>query len=137
MVIVATLTPDTLIPSTGAILQHRLGARKAAAMDLEAACTGFVYALSTADAFIRTGAMSRILVVGAEVLSRWLDWTDRGTCILFGDGAGAAVLEADTRPGILRRRIERVVPVHSGGREPPPPHGRPGGRTWPVHQDDR
>jgi 3-oxoacyl-[acyl-carrier-protein] synthase-3 len=105
MVIVATLTPDTLIPSTGAILQHRLGARKAAAMDLEAACTGFVYALSTADAFIRTGAMSRILVVGAEVLSRWLDWTDRGTCILFGDGAGAAVLEADTRPGILSTHL--------------------------------
>ncbi len=100
LILVATLTPDALIPSTAAILQHHLGAKRAAAMDIEAACTGFIYAMATADQFIRTGFSSRILIVGAEVLSRWVDWQDRSTCILFGDGAGAAVLAADTRPGI-------------------------------------
>jgi 3-oxoacyl-[acyl-carrier-protein] synthase-3 len=105
LVIVATLTPDTLIPSTASIVQHRLGARKAAAFDLEAACTGFVYALSVADKFIRCGDCRHVLVVGAEVLSRWVDWTDRTTCVLFADGAGAAVLSADREPGVLTTHL--------------------------------
>ncbi len=105
LVIVATLTPDTLIPSTACIVQHRLGAKKAAAFDLEAACTGFVYALSVADKFIRCGDCRNALVIGAEILSRWTDWTDRTTCVLFADGAGAAVVSADTRPGILTTHL--------------------------------
>jgi 3-oxoacyl-[acyl-carrier-protein] synthase-3 len=105
MIIVATFTPDHLIPSTACILQHALGAHRASAMDLEAACTGFIYALAVADQFIRTGVNKKILVMGAEVLSRWVDWEDRGTCILFGDGAGAAVLTPDTRPGIMTTQL--------------------------------
>lgn len=95
LIIVATTTPDYPFPSTAALLQARLGADKAAAFDIQAVCTGFIYALSTADQFIRSGMYGKILIVGAEVLSRLLDWTDRTTCILFGDGAGAVVLEAD------------------------------------------
>ncbi len=95
LIIVATTTPDYPFPSTAALLQARLGAVKAAAFDVQAVCTGFVYALATADQFIRSGMYRKILVVGAEVLSRLLDWNDRTTCILFGDGAGAVVLEAD------------------------------------------
>ena len=105
MVIVATLTPDHLIPSTACVLQHELGADKAAAMDLEAACTGFIYALAVADQFIRSGTYDKILVTGAEVLSRWIDWEDRGTCIIFGDGAGAAVLAPDTSPGVMTTHL--------------------------------
>jgi 3-oxoacyl-[acyl-carrier-protein] synthase-3 len=105
LIIVATLTPDSLIPSTAAILQNMLGAKKAGAMDLEAACTGFVYALSVADAFIRSEKARTVLVVGAEVLSRWVDWEDRGTCVIFADGAGAAVVTADTAPGILSTHL--------------------------------
>jgi 3-oxoacyl-[acyl-carrier-protein] synthase-3 len=101
LVIVATLTPDMLIPSTAAILQNALGAKRAGAMDLEAACSGFVYGVAVADAFIRSGGIRTALVVGAEVLSRWINWEDRTTCVIFGDGAGAAVLTADERPGIL------------------------------------
>ncbi len=105
LVIVATLTPDALIPSTASIVQHRLGAKKVAAFDLEAACTGFVYALSVADKFIRCGDCRNALVIGSEVLSRWTDWTERTTCVLFADGAGAAVVSADTRPGILTTHL--------------------------------
>ena len=106
LVIVATTTPDYPFPSTAALLQARLGADKAAAFDIQAVCTGFIYALSTADQFIRSGMYSKILVVGAEVLSRLIDWTDRTTCILFGDGAGAVVLEADeSERGIISSHL--------------------------------
>ncbi len=93
LVIVATCTPDYQFPATAALLQHRLGCT-AAAFDLEAACSGFVYGLVVAQQFIATGAVDTVLVVGAEVMSRILDWTDRNTCVLFGDGAGAAVVQA-------------------------------------------
>ncbi len=105
LVIVATSTPDQVFPSTACALQARLGAVGAAAFDLQAACSGFVYALSMADALIRTGAHRRALVVGAEVYSRLLDWNDRATCVLFGDGAGAVVVEAAETPGILACRL--------------------------------
>ena len=92
LIIVATITPDHFFPSTAALVQRNIGATKAAAFDLEAACTGFIYGLSVADQFIKTGMYETILVVGAEVLSRYIDWEDRTTAVLFGDGAGAAVL---------------------------------------------
>ena len=102
LIIVATSTPDYIFPSTAALLQARLGITNgAAAFDLQAVCTGFAYALATAEKFIRSGSHKRALVVGAEVFSRILDWNDRGTCVLFGDGAGAVVLEASDKPGIL------------------------------------
>lgn len=102
LIIVATSTPDYIFPSTAALLQARLGiVNGGAAFDLQAVCTGFAYALATAEKFIRSGSNQRALVVGAEVFSRILDWNDRGTCVLFGDGAGAVVLEASGRPGIL------------------------------------
>jgi len=101
LIIVATSTPDMIFPSTACILQNKLGANGGAAFDLQAVCSGFVYALSVADAMIQTGAANRALVVGAEVFSRILDFKDRTTCVLFGDGAGAVVLEASERPGIL------------------------------------
>ncbi len=92
LIIVATITPDHFFPSTAALVQRNIGATKAAAFDLEAACTGFIYGLSVADQFIKTGMYETILVVGAEVLSRYINWEDRTTAVLFGDGAGAAVL---------------------------------------------
>jgi len=102
LIIVATSTPDYIFPSTAALLQSKLGiVNGGAAFDLQAVCTGFAYALSTAEKFIRSGSHKRALVVGAEVFSRILDWNDRGTCVLFGDGAGAVVLEASDKPGIL------------------------------------
>lgn len=101
LIIVATSTPDMIFPSTACILQNKLGANGGAAFDVQAVCSGFVYALSVADAMIQTGAANRALVVGAEVFSRILDFKDRTTCVLFGDGAGAVVLEASERPGIL------------------------------------
>ncbi len=102
LIIVATSTPDYIFPSTATLLQARLGITNGgAAFDLQAVCTGFAYALATAEKFIRSGSHKRALVVGAEVFSRILDWSDRGTCVLFGDGAGAVVLEASERPGIL------------------------------------
>lgn len=94
LIIVATVTPDYPFPSTACILQSNLKARNAAAFDISAACSGFIFALSTVDKYIRTGAVKKALVVGAEVLSRIVDWTDRNSCILFGDGAGAVVVEA-------------------------------------------
>jgi 3-oxoacyl-[acyl-carrier-protein] synthase III len=102
LILVATSTPDYIFPSTAALLQSRLGIRNGgAAFDLQAVCSGFIYALAVADKFIRSGSHRRALVVGTEVFSRILDWSDRGTCVLFGDGAGAVVLEASERPGIL------------------------------------
>jgi 3-oxoacyl-[acyl-carrier-protein] synthase-3 len=101
LIIVATSTPDMIFPSTACILQAKLGASGCPAFDVQAVCSGFVYALTVADSLIRTGAASRALVVGAEVFSRILDFNDRGTCVLFGDGAGAVVLEASDQPGIL------------------------------------
>jgi 3-oxoacyl-[acyl-carrier-protein] synthase-3 len=101
LIIVATSTPDMVFPSTACILQHKLGASGGAAFDVQAVCSGFVYALTVADAMIQSGAANRALVVGAEVFSRLLDFKDRTTCVLFGDGAGAVVLEASDKPGIL------------------------------------
>ena len=101
LIVVATSTPDMVFPSTACLLQHKLGAEGGAAFDVQAVCSGFVYALSVADAMIQTGAANKALVVGAEVFSRILDFNDRTTCVLFGDGAGAVVLEASETPGIL------------------------------------
>ena len=101
MIVLGTTTPDFIFPSTACLVQARLGANGCAAFDVNAACSGFMYALGIADKFIRCGQMKKILVIGAETLSRMVDWTDRSTCVLFGDGAGAVVLEADTEPGIL------------------------------------
>lgn len=92
MILVATVTPDVPMPATAVYVQQKLGARACPAMDLSAACAGFVFALSIADQFIRTGAMRYVMVIGVEMLSRAVDWTDRSTCVLFGDGAGAVVL---------------------------------------------
>ena len=100
LIIVATSTPDFIFPSTACLVQAKLGAKDCAAFDLQAVCSGFVYALSTADKFIRSGQHKCALVIGAEVFSRILDWNDRGTCVLFGDGAGAVVLRASETPGI-------------------------------------
>jgi len=101
LIIVATSTPDMVFPSTAAILQNKLGIAGCPAFDVQAVCSGFVYALTVADAMIRTGSASKALVIGAEVFSRILDFRDRTTCVLFGDGAGAVVLEASETPGIL------------------------------------
>jgi 3-oxoacyl-[acyl-carrier-protein] synthase-3 len=101
LIIVATSTPDMVFPSTACILQNKLGANGCAAFDVQAVCSGFVYALTVADAMIKAGAAKKALVIGAEVFSRILDFTDRTTCVLFGDGAGAVVLEASQTPGIL------------------------------------
>jgi 3-oxoacyl-[acyl-carrier-protein] synthase-3 len=105
LIIVATSTPDYIFPSTACLLQAKLGIKGCAAFDVQAVCTGFLYALATADSFIRTGMNQKVLVVGAEVFSRILDWNDRGTCVLFGDGAGAVVLSADAKPGIHATRL--------------------------------
>lgn len=101
LIIVATSTPDMVFPSAAAILQNKLGVAGCAAFDVQAVCSGFVYALTVADAMIRTGSAKCALVIGAEVFSRILDFSDRTTCVLFGDGAGAVVLEASETPGIL------------------------------------
>lgn len=105
LIIVATATPDMQFPSTACILQDKLGVHGFAAFDVQAVCAGFVYALATADQFIRGGMAKRALVVGTEVFSRLLDWNDRTTCVLFGDGAGAVVLEASAEPGLLMSRL--------------------------------
>jgi 3-oxoacyl-[acyl-carrier-protein] synthase III len=101
LIIVATSTPDMVFPSSACILQNKLGIAGCAAFDVQAVCSGFVYALTVADALIKTGAANKALVIGAEVFSRILDFSDRTTCVLFGDGAGAVVLEASETPGIL------------------------------------
>ncbi|HIE55801.1 MAG TPA: ketoacyl-ACP synthase III, partial [Chromatiaceae bacterium] len=105
LIILATTTPDKIFPSTACLLQQRLGNHGCAAFDIQAVCTGFIYALAVADKFIRTGSARRALVIGAETLSRIIDWNDRTTCILFGDGAGAVVLEASEQPGILSSHL--------------------------------
>jgi 3-oxoacyl-[acyl-carrier-protein] synthase-3 len=105
LIIVATTTPDMVFPSTACILQSKLGVKNMPAFDVQAVCSGFVYALNTADLYIKSGQYKHILVVGAEVYSRILDWSDRGTCVLFGDGAGAVVLKRSDTPGILASRL--------------------------------
>jgi 3-oxoacyl-[acyl-carrier-protein] synthase-3 len=100
LIVVATSTPDFIFPSTACLLQAKLGVKGSAAFDVQAVCSGFVYGLATADNFIRAGTHKSALVVGAEVFSRILDWNDRSTCVLFGDGAGAVVLVAGDRPGV-------------------------------------
>ncbi|MDO9030748.1 MAG: beta-ketoacyl-ACP synthase III [Hydrogenophaga sp.] len=125
LIIVATSTPDMVFPSTAAILQHKLGISGCPVFDVQAVCSGFIYGLTVADAMIRTGTAKKALVVGAEVFSRLLDFSDRTTCVLFGDGAGAVVLEASDVPGILATDIHAdgkhagilCVPGHvSGGK---------------------
>jgi 3-oxoacyl-[acyl-carrier-protein] synthase-3 len=111
LIIVATTSPDKMFPSTACILQDKLGIKNGgAAFDMQAVCGGFVYALNTADLYIRGGQARTVLVVGAEVMSRMLDWTDRTTCVLFGDGAGAVILQASEVPGIVAAKL------HSDGR---------------------
>jgi 3-oxoacyl-[acyl-carrier-protein] synthase-3 len=110
LIVVATSTPDFVFPSTACLVQKALEVHKGAAFDVQAVCSGFVYALGIVDSMIRTGLAQRALVIGAEVFSRILDWSDRGTCVLFGDGAGAVVLAADERPGVLASRL------HADGR---------------------
>jgi 3-oxoacyl-[acyl-carrier-protein] synthase III len=101
LIVVGTTTPDLIFPSTACLIQHRIGANGCPAFDVNAACSGFVFALTVADKFIRSGAAKTALVIGAETLTRMVDWSDRTTCVLFGDGAGAVVLKADTETGIL------------------------------------
>jgi len=110
LLIVATSTPDMVFPSTACIVQDKLGANGCTAFDLQAVCSGFVYALSVADSMIRAGSATRALVIGAEIFSRLLDFSDRSTCVLFGDGAGAVVLEASDEPGIVASEL------HADGR---------------------
>lgn len=105
LIVFATSTPDKIFPSSACILQARLDIHGCPAFDIQAVCSGFVYALSVADKFIKTGSSKKVLVVGAELFSRILDWEDRGTCVLFGDGAGAVVLEASEETGILSTHI--------------------------------
>ena len=106
LLIVATTTPDSVFPSTACILQDKLGVHGFPAFDVQAVCSGFIYALATADKFVQTGAAKCAVVVGAETLSNIVDWNDRGTCILFGDGAGAVVLQASEEPGILQTKLK-------------------------------
>ena len=127
LILCATVTPDQILPSTGCIIQAELGANKAAAMDIVAACSGFLYGLTMADTMIRTGQSKYALVIGAEILTQYVDYTDRQTCVLFGDGAGAAVLGAvDGDRGILAARIrsdgryeEQLYSPGGGTRKPP------------------
>ena len=105
LIVLGTTTPDLIFPSTACLLPQRLGANGCPAFDVNAACSGFIYALSVADKFIRSGAAKTALVVGAETLTRMLDWNDRSTCVLFGDGAGAVVLKADSESGILSTHL--------------------------------
>ena len=105
LIIVATTTPDLVFPSTACLLQNKLGIHGCAAFDVQAVCTGFIYALGIADNFIKAGTSKCALVIGAETLSRILDWNDRGTCVLFGDGAGAVIVQASDKPGILSSHL--------------------------------
>jgi 3-oxoacyl-[acyl-carrier-protein] synthase-3 len=117
LIVLATSTPDNTFPATAVAVQHGLGITHGAAFDLQAVCSGFVFALATADNFLRTGAYKRALVIGAETFSRILDWNDRGTCVLFGDGAGAVVLEAQEQPGTpLTDRGVLTTHLRSDGR---------------------
>ena len=115
LIVVATATPDNTFPATAAKVQARLGIKRGAAFDVQAVCTGFIYALATADNFLRCGQAKRALVIGAETFSRILDWQDRGTCVLFGDGAGAVVLEARPSNGSALERGILSTHLHSDG----------------------
>lgn len=125
LIIVATTTPDRIFPSTACLLQQRLDIHGCAAFDVQAVCTGFVYALGVADKFIKTGSAKNALVIGAETMSRTVDWTDRGTCVLFGDGAGAVILSASDEPGIMSTHLhadgkyESLLTVPAGVSEHP------------------
>jgi 3-oxoacyl-[acyl-carrier-protein] synthase-3 len=116
LVVCATSTPDRTFPATGVRIQAGLGITRGAAFDVQAVCSGFVYALSIADNFLKTGQFKRAIVVGAETFSRILDWSDRGTCVLFGDGAGAVVLEAQTQLGSREDRGILATRIRSDGR---------------------
>ena len=116
LIVLATSTPDNTFPATAVAVQHGLGINHGAAFDLQAVCSGFVFALATADNFLRTGAFKRALVIGAETFSRILDWSDRGTCVLFGDGAGAVVLHAEDQPGTRADRGVLTTHLRSDGR---------------------
>ena len=105
LLICATTTPDKVFPSNACVIQRRLGVHQCPAFDIQAVCTGFIYALDIANRFIKMGSAKCALVVGSEILSRIIDWSDRSTCVLFGDGAGAVVLQADTEPGIYSTHI--------------------------------
>ncbi len=115
MIILATATPDNTFPATAARVQHNLGITRGAAFDVQAVCTGFIYALATADNFIKAGQVKTALVIGAETFSRILDWKDRGTCVLFGDGAGAAVLRAVPSNGSTSERGTLSTHLHTDG----------------------
>jgi 3-oxoacyl-[acyl-carrier-protein] synthase-3 len=116
LIVLATSTPDNTFPATAVAVQNALGINHGAAFDLQAVCSGFVFALATADNFLRTGAFKRALVIGAETFSRILDWTDRGTCVLFGDGAGAVILDAQQQPGLATDRGVLTTHLRSDGR---------------------
>ena len=116
LIVLATSTPDNTFPATAVAVQSGLGITRGAAFDLQAVCSGFVFALATADNFLRSGAFKRALVIGAETFSRILDWNDRGTCVLFGDGAGAVVLEAQEQPGQTSDRGILTTHLRSDGR---------------------
>ena len=116
LIVLATSTPDNTFPATAVAVQEALGINHGAAFDLQAVCSGFVFALATADNFLRAGTYKRALVIGAETFSRILDWNDRGTCVLFGDGAGAVVLEAQTEPGKSSDRGVLTTHLRSDGR---------------------
>jgi 3-oxoacyl-[acyl-carrier-protein] synthase III len=116
LIVLATSTPDNTFPATAVAVQEGLGINHGAAFDLQAVCSGFVFALATADNFLRAGSYKRALVIGAETFSRILDWNDRGTCVLFGDGAGAVVLEAQTEPGKSSDRGVLTTHLRSDGR---------------------
>jgi 3-oxoacyl-[acyl-carrier-protein] synthase-3 len=116
LIVLATSTPDNTFPATAVSVQAGLGIEQGAAFDLQAVCSGFVYALATADALLRSGAYKRALVIGAETFSRLLDWKDRSTCVLFGDGAGALVLEAQQQPGARTDRGVLTTKLRSDGR---------------------
>lgn len=116
LIVLATSTPDNTFPATAVAIQNGLGIHHGAAFDLQAVCTGFIFALATADNFLKTGAFKRALVIGAETFSRILDWNDRGTCVLFGDGAGAVVLEAQPQAGTTADRGILTTHLRSDGR---------------------
>lgn len=128
LIVVATVTPDMLIPASACLLQMKLGAENAVAFDVNGACTGFIYALSVAEKFIKTGASKRALVVGAETLSRFTDWTDRATCVLLADGAGAVILE-----GTKKNEGIQVIDIFSDGKLWDFIHVPAGGSKMPVN----
>jgi 3-oxoacyl-[acyl-carrier-protein] synthase-3 len=147
LIVLATSTPDNTFPASAVSVQADLGITHGAAFDLQAVCSGFVFALATADGLLRSGAFSRALVIGAETFSRILDWTDRGTCVLFGDGAGAVVLDAQELPGTREDRGILTVRLRSDGRyksklyvdggpSSTAHHRRLGAQAWhPARQD--